>query len=276
MAKNNTVSIIVPTYNSARTIDVCLASIAEQSYKSIELIVVDNHSTDATAQIARKYTKHVYTKGPERNAQRNYGLKKATGVYVLIIDSDMKLSKHVVKECVEQMTRNESLAGLYIPEESFGEGFWAQCIKLERSFYVGKDWIEAARFFKKSTLDKIGGFDESLVSAEDWYLTQQVEKFGPIGRIETYIYHDEGSPTLWKRISKKYYYATKIQAFFDKSSNKNESLSQGGNVLRRYMLFFSQPGKLFRNPIIGCGMLLLKTLEYLMGLCGLIRSKITL
>jgi len=59
-----------------------LKSIKKQSYSPIETIIVDNSSIDKTVEIAKKYTKYVFTKGPERSSQRNYGAKKAKGKYL--------------------------------------------------------------------------------------------------------------------------------------------------------------------------------------------------
>src|SRR3972149_12153043 len=113
------VSVIVPTKNSEKFIGECLASIKNQTYRNIEIIVVDNNSTDRTKDIAKKFTDGVYNKGPERSAQRNFGVSRAKGECVLIIDSDMQLNKKVVEECVEKLKNNAGLAGVVIPEESF-------------------------------------------------------------------------------------------------------------------------------------------------------------
>ncbi len=123
------VSVIVPTYNSARLLETCLTSIKNQSYRNIELIVVDNDSTDTTKHIAQTFTNKVYNKGPERSAQRNFGVKESTGQYVMIVDSDMELSKDVIASCVKKITSEPQIQGIIIPEESFGKGFWAQCKK---------------------------------------------------------------------------------------------------------------------------------------------------
>ena len=58
-------------------IDACLRSIQNQSYfiESLEIIVVDNNSSDKTRDIARRYTDKIFIKGPERSAQRNYGMR---------------------------------------------------------------------------------------------------------------------------------------------------------------------------------------------------------
>ncbi len=101
---NNTntplVSVIVPTYNSAKFLEACLMSIKKQSYANVELIVVDNNSTDNTTEIARKFTDKVFNKGPERSAQVNFGVTQASGEYVYKVDSDFVLGINVVKECV--------------------------------------------------------------------------------------------------------------------------------------------------------------------------------
>src|SRR3989344_5751837 len=176
------VSVIVPTRNSAAVIGDCLSSVKNQTYPNIELIVVDNNSADATKDIAMKFTSAVFNMGPERSAQRNFGVSRASGEYVAIIDSDMRLSERVIENCVLKMKNNIEIAGVIIPEESFGEGFWAKCKKLERSFYIGVPWMEGARFFPKSIFLKAGGFDENMVSGEDWDLSRRVEKEGRIER----------------------------------------------------------------------------------------------
>ena len=62
---NPLVSVIVPTKNSSKTLEACLRSIKEQSYKNIEIIVVDNNSIDDTKESAKKYTDKVFNFGPE-------------------------------------------------------------------------------------------------------------------------------------------------------------------------------------------------------------------
>ncbi|MEX2055026.1 MAG: glycosyltransferase family A protein, partial [Candidatus Andersenbacteria bacterium] len=161
---NPLVSIIVPTKNSAQFLGRCLQSIKEQTYQNIELIVVDNSSTDATQEIARKYTDKVFTKGPERSAQRNLGAAQSKGKYLLFIDSDMEVSPQVVAACIEKISSAPHIKAIIIPEESFGEGFWAQCKKLEKSFYIGVDWMEAARFFDRIVFEEVKGYDERMIS----------------------------------------------------------------------------------------------------------------
>jgi len=270
---NHLVSVIVPTKNSEKFIGQCLKSIKNQTYKNLEIIVVDNNSTDNTKEIAKKYTDKVYNQGPERSTQRNFGVNQSNGEYVVIIDSDMVLSEEVIEGCVEKIQTNENTKGIIIPEESFGEGFWAQCKKLEKSFYVGVEWIEAARFFDKNAFLKAGGFDESMVSGEDWDLSRRIEKEGKIGRINYFIYHNEGKIGLLKTIKKKFYYAGEFTNYAGKNKN-SERFKKQTRIFSRYKLFLSHPKKLFKNPIIGLGMLFMKTCEFAFGGAGYFVGKI--
>jgi len=89
------ISFVVPTRDSARTLDACLRSLRAQTHPDVEVIVVDNQSTDGTAEIARRHADQVVAWGPERSAQRNKGTACAAGDVVVFVDSDMVLEPHV-------------------------------------------------------------------------------------------------------------------------------------------------------------------------------------
>jgi len=267
--KNPLVSIIVTTRNEERNIKNCMESINQQTYAPIQTIVVDNNSTDKTKAIAKKYINEVYNKGPERSAQRNFGAKKAKGSYVVFIDCDMNLTPEVIEQCVKKI---DNFGGLVIPEESFGIGFWAKAKALERSFYLRNSAIEAARFFPKKIFITVGGFDEGLTGPEDWDLSQRVAiKYG-IGRISAFIRHNEGELSLQRTIQKKYYYAKKFGPYIKKRDNK-KSTQQQFSIIGRYALFFKQPKKMFKDPFLSMGMLVMKTGEFVAGGLGYILSE---
>jgi len=269
---NPLVSVIVTTRNNHATLDACLASIAAQDYPAIELLVVDNNSSDDTKGIARRYTDLVFDKGPERSAQRNYAAKKARGDYLLIVDSDMELHKGVVSSCVDAVSAGGKVGGVIIPEESFGEGFWAECKRLERSYYVGQDSIEAARFFPRDVFEKIGGYSEEMTGGEDWDLSRRAGSVAPIVRVREFIRHNEGRLYFGRTVRKMYYYAQHASEYFAKNPTTSALTDQSG-PLARYKLFFSRPGKLLRRPHIGLGMLLLKTAEYASGGVGYLSAR---
>ena len=206
------ISIIISTKNEEKNIENCLRSIKLQTISPIEIIVVDNYSEDKTLNIAKKFTSKVYRKGPERSSQRNFGAVKATGDYVLFVDADMVLTPNVVMDCIKKIS-NSRLKCIVIPEKSFGKSFWAKCKALERSYYVGVDWIEGARFFDRKKFLELGGYNRLLVSGEDWDLHSRFTQNSKCGRINNYILHNEGSLSLKDTVGKKYYYAKNIHRY---------------------------------------------------------------
>jgi glycosyltransferase involved in cell wall biosynthesis len=256
---NPLVSIIIPTKNSARTLDKCLASIKEQSYKNIEIIVVDNNSTDETKEIAKKYTDKVFNCGPERSAQRNFGAKQAQGVYLLIHDSDIYFNMGSVKEAVE-LSEKENCDAIILPEKSVGIGFWTKVKAFERSFYVGNDYLEAARFFKKEVYDKLGGYDKNLTGPEDWDLTIRLRQAGyKIIRSNLFLDHDEGKIDLFGSATKKKYYAKDV---FDKYAQKypEEFKRQMSFTVRFPRSKILEKG--LSHPILLVAMIFMKGVEY--------------
>ena len=259
------VSVIVPTRNSAETLEACLASITKQTYESIELIVVDNDSTDLTKQIAGKYTKYVYQKGPERSVQRNFGATQSTGGFLLFIDSDMEVTPSVISECVESVLKGQNVSAVTIPEASFGTSFWAHCKQFEKTFYTGIPWIESPRFFRKEAFLGVGGYNEKLISGEDWLLAQQITKHFRIAQISEHILHNEGSLSLFETVSKKFYYATHLHNYTrEATALKHRQL----NLIARVALFLRTPDKLVRHPLLTLGLLVMKTSEFTAGAFG--------
>lgn len=273
------VSVIIPARNEESHIRACIRSVHKQTYAHVETVVVDNASTDATKAIAKKLGARVYDKGPERSAQRNFGVSKATGTYFVFIDADMELTPKVIEECVEAMQKSQKGTAPYqamvIPEKSKGKNFLAQCKALERTYYEGVEWIEAARFYKRSAFIRLGGYDETLTGPEDFDLPQKLKaSYGhaAIGRISAYIIHNEDNISLWALLKKKYYYGKRMYAYSRKTENRFISLRQA-NLFSRLSLFFSDSDRLFKQPAIGVGMLVMKIMETTALFLGYIRGR---
>lgn len=265
------ISIIITTRNSSRTIESLLKSIKRQTYRNIEIIIVDNFSIDETLEIAKKYTKQVFQKGPERSTQRNIGVKKCHGKYVLILDSDMVLGNKIIKECVDKCEnenkKNIQIGGLIIPEKSFGEGCWAEAKKFEREINQGRDYFEAARFFPKIVFNKVGGYDIKLTGPEDWDLPNRIKKSYQIKRAKNYIYHDEGRPTLLGLAKRKYYYGLSVHKYLTKQHIPTIS------PVTVYFLrpaFYSNLNKMFNNPLLCLHLMIMLFMETLGGSLGYI------
>ena len=165
MNKQDLVSIIIPTKNSSEFLENCLKSIKQQTYKNIEVIVVDGKSTDKTLSLAKKYKCKIYQLVPKVRKgtfdapyKRNYGVKKSRGEYVYYVDADMELPPKLIQEAVTLCSKKYD--ALIIPEDSFGIGIWASAKNLERRCYWGDNLIESPRFFRKKVWQKVGGLDE--------------------------------------------------------------------------------------------------------------------
>jgi glycosyltransferase involved in cell wall biosynthesis len=265
------ISCIITTKNEEEVIRQLLFSIKEQSYKNFEIILIDNNSTDKTTKIAKRFGARIFNFGPERSAQRNFGVKKARGEYVLILDADMVLNKNVLTECIEKLEEDKDLEALVIPEKSFGKGFWTKCRAFEREFYIGESSIEAARCFRKDVFLKFNGYDETMTGPEDYDLPLRISKAGnKIGRIKNYILHNEKYFSPIKSAKKKFYYAAHAQTYFKKHP---EMAIKQGNLLFR-PVFFRKWKKLLSHPILSIGMFMIKGIEMTGALSGIIYSDI--
>lgn len=263
------VSVVIPTRNTARTLEACLHSVRSQRYGAVELIVVDNHSSDRTPEIARQYADVFETYGPERSAQRNYGARISSGDYLLFIDADMTLGPKLIDECLSVLTTSGA-RGVIIPEISAGQGFLAQCRALERSCYAGDDTIEAARFYTRGAFEASGGFDEALTGPEDWDLSIRIAAGTPFPRTTSHIYHDEGRLRLGTILAKKYRYAGSSLHYINKHGNR--ALGQANLVFRP--AFARSWRRLMRHPLLTVGFLSLKGLEAGAIASGVVMSKV--
>jgi glycosyltransferase involved in cell wall biosynthesis len=294
MNKNNLplVSVIVTTKNEEKNIVNCLESVKQQSYpqEKIEIIVVDNNSIDKTKKIAKKYTKKIYNQGPERSAQRNFGAKKATGDWLLFLDSDMILSFAVIKKGINKAQRKK-LAALYISELVLGRFFWCRVRRLERSFYDATS-IDAVRLIRASIFQKVSGFDTSLTGPEDWDLNKKIKNLAKVGIVDDYnffkinkklnnfncenknlvnelnkitdkglLYHNEVNFNLTKYLAKKAYYSTNFDQYIQKWGQDDTDIKKQLSFVYRYGQVFLERGgwkKVVKLPHLMMGVIALK------------------
>lgn len=264
--RNPLVSVIITTKNEEKHIENCLKSIKEQSYKNTEIIVVDNNSMDRTKEIARQYTDLVFDKGPERSAQRNYGMiDKSSGKYVMYFDADMILSEKVIEECVKSLEENDETIACYVSEIVMGDKFWSKVRRFERSFYDGTV-IDCVRFIRKDKFIEVGGFDLSMTGPEDWDLDKKIRKIGKTVLIKEPIYHNEIEFDLKKYLDKKSYYAKSFDQYISKWDKNDQDVKCQLGFWYRYFGVFTEKGKwvkLITHPILTLGMYFLR---FLVGL----------
>lgn len=277
MEKKDAVSVIITTKNEEEVIGKLLQSLMRQKYNNIEVILVDNYSTDNTLAIAKKFRKvRIYQYGPERSAQRNFGAKASRGKYILFLDADMELTEDVISECVKVVEIGD-FSGVVIPEESVASNFWGEVKSFERSFYneKGDPITDAARFFKKSTFTKVEGYDETITGPEDWDLPDRIREKGyKIGRSKGRIYHHENEISLINLFNKKFYYGLNAHKYLSKH---NIGLLSPKTVYFLRPLFYKNWVKLLKHPALSLAMVYMLSVELFGGglgyLLGRIRKK---
>jgi len=180
------VSIIIPALNSEKTLDACLNAIWSMDYPKdrLEVILVDNGSTDGTVKIAKKHNIRIFIK-PKVNisALRNFGAKMARGEIYAFVDSDCLVSKDWLNNALihlKNLKKNTvAAAGCYydIPPDAS----W-----VEKSWFFLKDfeahpvnYLPAGNMIvKKSAFRKVGGFNENLITGEDSEFCRRLREIG--------------------------------------------------------------------------------------------------
>lgn len=269
------VTIIIPARNSGKFLETCVTYIKNQTYKNIEIIVVDSHSTDNTSSLCKKlqikllqFDNSKLQGRFDATFKRNLGAKNAKGTFVYYLDADFQLSPDVVEQAVTACTK-EGYQAVIVKEIVKGKGFWTECRWLEQECYWGDDNVEAPRFFNKSIWEKLGGLDEGLgAGCDDWDMYQRFLKLGyKAKRIQAPLIHNEGEISLSQIARKAYLYGRDVSKFV----NKNP---KGGVVyffpirpayIRNWKLFV-------RYPNLGVGLVILRTVEYMAGAMGIIAS----
>ncbi len=195
MNANLLVSIIIPAYNAEQTIAECIDSVINQTYKSIEIIVIDDGSTDSTTEIMKsnypdiKYIKILHNGSP--GYVRNRGIEHAKGFYIGFIDADDYWDTTVVEELLRAFQRNPKAMLSYGTLTYSGGKHDGESVHTLRTPYEGhvfsrliqKNFIQMhPALLKRSILAKTGSFDEALNVdiAEDYDLWLRITYHYPV------------------------------------------------------------------------------------------------
>ncbi|HEX3081882.1 MAG TPA: glycosyltransferase, partial [Candidatus Saccharimonadia bacterium] len=199
MADLPLVSIVVPTYNRARVIKKTLASALSQTYPRIEVIVVDDGSSDDTQAVLQSISDprvHYFVKpngGP--SAARNFGVAKATGKWIMYLDSDDELLPECAATMMDWLTRHPR-AVFAIPRgdrrlELYEHGKMVKFIDdsgdTPPQFTIRDIFMRNAGFscngltHLRSLADEGLRWDENLASMEDWEFMMTIGERYPDG-----------------------------------------------------------------------------------------------
>lgn len=189
------VSVIIPVYNRANVISRAIRSVLQQSYLSIELLVVDDGSTDGTQDIVEKWSEvdprvrlveHGKNKGG--SAARNTGIKHAKGKYIAFLDSDDEwLRNKLVKQVYFLENSDKHWGGVYCNFKAVSNSLFIKGSEiLRKSFshsipvsggrellpYLLSEWLPVAAgstlMVRRRVAKELRGFDEKFPRHQDW------------------------------------------------------------------------------------------------------------
>lgn len=191
------VSVIIPVYNEGKTITPCLISLSKQSYKNMEVIVVDDGSTDKTYDVLSELSifnnqLSIYKQDHTGPAQaRNLGAKLAKGEILVFVDGDMTFDKNFISKLVDPIEKGKA-KGTFSKEELLlnKNNIWSLCWNINR--FLINNWKLNNDVYKrilpvnypsqqpvfrailKKEYDKVGGFNRTGYT-DDWSLSKKLE-----------------------------------------------------------------------------------------------------
>lgn len=211
------VSVTIPTFNSEKTLRKTLESVKAQTYKDTETLIIDSHSKDKTLEIAKEFNVPVYQYEDALLGARGLGVKKAKGVYILLLDSDQILEKTAVERAVKMFSEKKfDMLALYErsyqPKNMLEKLFDADrelVQKYYKQFLDPYTGVILPRFYKKEILVKVFGripqniqkicaaHDHAIIYIEAYKISKK------IGMLPYAVYHIE--PGSWKWLFSKTY-----------------------------------------------------------------------
>ena len=239
------ISVIITVRNDSENLCRLLYSLKGfNNYKS-ETIVVDNFSKDNTEKICKLFNVKLYRFGPERSAQRNFGIKKSKFSYILFLDADMIVTKKFISELFTIINADYDIG--YLNEHILANGILKKIRNYERKLYDSTT-NNCPRLIRKQLLKKVGCFNESITGFEDWELNNKLKKLKPKNiYFKSKVFHNEKKINFFTSIKKKTYYLLNSKDYINKTHFQQTSI-----FFRFFLIYFYKKnfGITMSNPVI--------------------------
>ena len=212
------VSITVPTYNNQETIVQCVESLVSQQYRPLEVVVVDDGSTDGTSGLAKNLTQRfenirlVQTEHFGASHARNVGIRESVGEILLFADADAMYSSDYLTKGLQIILADPGIGGvcvtgtIWIRKNTFISRGIALEYEMKQRFLSDGKWEPYFAFlYTRESLVKAGGFDEELFQGEDKDLFQRVKAAGyRIGLVQGFNWFHQYPQDLRSLLSRSY------------------------------------------------------------------------
>jgi glycosyltransferase involved in cell wall biosynthesis len=190
-SSNSLVSVIIPCYNQGRFLHEAIESVLQQSYRHFEVIVVDDGSTDNTAEVVAGHPEVLKIRQENQGVSvaRNNGVGVSTGRYLVFLDGDDRLLPHALEVGVEQMRNHADCAMAFGHYRTIGAN--GSLLPTYHQRLVAKDHYRyllienyihtpSIVMFRRSVFKTVKGFDPRLTCVEDYDLYLRIAREFPI------------------------------------------------------------------------------------------------
>ena len=170
------VSVVIPYYNHLKYFNECIESVLAQTYKNLEIIVVNDGSPDNFDEVIQPYLIHNNVKYIKQtnggvSSARNTGIRCASGTLILPFDCDDIMEPDWVEEAVKLMTDTLVLVSTYYPYYNENMEYTGYTWPTGHPIDITKDnTVGSSSMFFKKTWEEVGQYDEELQFMEDWDL----------------------------------------------------------------------------------------------------------
>jgi glycosyltransferase involved in cell wall biosynthesis len=184
------VSVIIPCYNCAAFLQDAVSSALDQSYTEVEVVVVDDGSTDCSPEIAQRFpVRYMRQQNAGLSVARNVGIRQSKGSYLVFLDADDRLKPEAIDVGLHVLAQRPDCAmsvgdHCFISEDgSFKANSRKVCLSaFHYEALLESNFIEmiSTVLFRRSVLIEVGGFDTGLRGAEDYDLYLRIARSYPI------------------------------------------------------------------------------------------------
>lgn len=179
---NDIISIIIPTFNRARSLPETIQSVLDQSASNWELIIVDDGSTDNTRDIvdcflADRKIKYYFQENAGVSVARNEGVRLCRGDYLLFLDSDDQFFPGLISALNTSIYKNYDLICWQVVKSFKGKKSLWKPARLEKIYsYITATFLAGSICYKKEIFLKSGGFDSKLTFGENYELGMRISE----------------------------------------------------------------------------------------------------
>ena len=244
------VSVVIPVYNSEQYITECIDSALTQTYQNIEIIIVDDGSTDNTVNIISEYNNELiklfHQKNAGSGAARNHGIEQASGTWIAFLDADdIWLPDKLQKQLEHCSDLDWSHTDLYLHGDVYPRHTKTTELTPKHSGFILKNLLvensigTSSVIIKKEILQKLGAFNTDLRALQDWDLWLRVAAENQICYVdEPLVYYRVHSSSVSRNVRKTLpYHLNLIKNVFsqnglarDLQELKHEALSRSCHI----------------------------------------------